>query len=60
MNKHTLMQYKQGLLSLGNTAGELHLSLSELLDLLADLGIPSPVQYDDYLEGLRNMEKLQK
>ena len=52
---YILTQYKNGALSLEHTAKELHLSLSELIDLLAEVGIPSPIQYDDFLEGLKNI-----
>lgn len=52
---YVLKQYKEGRLSLGRTAKELHLTLSELIDVLADLGIKSPITYEDYLEGLRNI-----
>ncbi len=51
---YVLKQYKEGKLSLERTAKELHMSLSDLLDLLADFGIKSPIQYEDYLEGLKN------
>jgi predicted HTH domain antitoxin len=49
------MQYKAGKLSLGKTAEELHTPLSELIDLLAEFGIKSPLSYEDYLEGLKHM-----
>lgn len=48
-------QYKKGRLSLENTAKELHLPLTDLLDLFAELGIKSPIEYGDYLEGLKNI-----
>ena len=28
------------------------IALSEAIDLLAELGVRSPVEYDDYLKGL--------
>lgn len=52
---YVLKQYKEGKMSLENTAKELRLSISELIDLLADLGIKSPIQYEDFLEGLKNL-----
>lgn len=52
---YVLKQYKEGKLSLEKTAKELHMSLSDLIDLLADFGIKSPIQYEDYLEGLKNI-----
>ena len=47
-----LLVYKQGRVSLGTLAEKLGFSLSEALDLLAFLGIPAPISYDDYLQGL--------
>ncbi|MBI3032588.1 hypothetical protein HYY69_03875 [Candidatus Woesearchaeota archaeon] len=53
---YVLKQYKEGKWSLQKTAKELHISLSELLDLLAEIGVKSPILYEDYLEGLKNIE----
>lgn len=50
-----IQQYKNGKLSLGKTAKELQISLSELIDLLAEFGIKSPITFEDYLEGLKNV-----
>ena len=33
-------------------AEKLDIALSEAIDLLAELGVRSPVEYDDYLKGL--------
>jgi predicted HTH domain antitoxin len=44
--------YRNGKLSLGTLASKMGLSVSETIDLLADFGIESPVEYDDYLSGL--------
>ncbi len=52
---YILKQYQKGRLSLENTAKELHLPLTDLLDLLAEMGIKSSVTYEDYLEGLKNI-----
>jgi len=46
-----LKLYRDGKLSLGSLAKNLDLSLSETLDLLAESGIESPVEYEDYLKG---------
>ena len=51
-------EYKQGKASLGTLAKKLGMSISEALDLLADLGIPAPISYDDYLQGHESMKKL--
>ncbi|MBI2564656.1 hypothetical protein HYV79_01555 [Candidatus Woesearchaeota archaeon] len=36
-------------------AKELHTSISEVIDMLAEFGIKSPIIYDDYLESLNNI-----
>ncbi len=47
-----IRQYRQGKLSLGMLAQRLDLSLSETIDVLSDLGIQAPIEYEDYLKGL--------
>lgn len=47
-----IRQYRQGKLSLGTLAEILDLSLSETIDVLSDLGIQAPIEYEDYLKGL--------
>ena len=46
-----LREYREGKRSLGSFARALDVSLSEAIDLLADLGVRSPLEYDDYLKG---------
>jgi predicted transcriptional regulator len=46
-----LREYKEGRLSLGTMAQKLGLSLSRAIDLLSELGVRSPIGYDDYLES---------
>lgn len=53
-----LLSYKQGKVSIGTLAKKLGISLSDVLDLLASLGIPAPISYDDYLQGLESARKL--
>ncbi len=43
--------YREGKLSLSSLAEKLELSISETIDLLAEFGIESPIDYDDYLKG---------
>lgn len=50
-----LRQYKEGRISLGNLSEKLGKSVGETLDLLADLGVPAPIEFDDYLEGLETL-----
>ena len=44
-----LREYRDGRLSLRNVAERLGVSLSEVIDLLSELGVRSPIEYDDYL-----------
>ncbi len=53
-----LKRYKEGRISLETLAKELDLSVSETIDLLVEYGVPSPVPYDDYLEGLETLRQL--
>ncbi len=53
-----LLAYKQGKVSTGSLAKKLELSLSDLFDLLASLGIPAPISYDDYLQGFKSGRQL--
>ena len=46
-----LREYREGKQSLGSFAKALGVSLSEAIDLLADLGVRSPIEYDDYLKA---------
>ena len=50
--------YKEGRLSLGKLARELSLSLSETIDLLKDLGINAPIEFEDYLKGYETLQKV--
>ncbi|MBA7670011.1 MAG: hypothetical protein E3J77_06410 [Actinobacteria bacterium] len=53
-----LKLYHAGKVSMGKMAEELGLSMSEVLDLLAEFGIESPIRYDDYLLGFENLRKI--
>jgi len=46
-----LREYRGGKRSLGSFAKALGVSLAEAVDLLAELGVRSPIEYDDYLKG---------
>ena len=48
---HMLRRYREGKLSLGRLAKTLGKSLSETLDLLSEFGQPTPLDYEDYLQG---------
>ena len=43
--------YKEGKLSLEGLAKKLDISISEAIDLLAELGIEAPIELEDYLKG---------
>lgn len=49
---HLLCMYREGRLSLSSLAKELKMPLSSAIDFLGRLGILSPLEYDDYLQGL--------
>ncbi len=49
---HLLCMYKDGRLSLGSLSKELKMPLSSTIDFLGKLGIPAPLEYEDYLQGL--------
>jgi transposase-like protein len=51
-----LMEYHRGRISLGKTAERLRVSMSDVLDMLAELGIQNPLRYDEYLEGFQNLK----
>ena len=48
---HMLRLHREGKLSLGRLSKALGKSLSETIDLLGEFGQPSPIDYDDYLQG---------
>jgi predicted transcriptional regulator len=50
-----IKRYREGKLSLGSLAAELELSLGEAIDLLAEFGVESPLEYPDYLDGLKTL-----
>jgi hypothetical protein len=47
----TMREYREGKLSLGMLASRLGVSVSEAFDALAELGVGSPIEYEEYLEG---------
>ena len=46
-----IKHYREGKISLSTLASKLDLSVSETIDLLAEFGVESPMDYDDYLGG---------
>lgn len=53
-----IIEYREGKISLGKAAEIAGLSISEMIDLLAKLGIPSAMEVEDYLEGEKIAEEI--
>lgn len=51
-------QYKNGKISLGKAAEKAGIALTEMIDILAELGIKNPMTKEQYLQGLKNIEKI--
>lgn len=51
-----LKNYREGKMSIGKAAKELSLSITETIELLSDLGIKSPISYEEYLEGYDSLK----
>ncbi|HET9400935.1 MAG TPA: UPF0175 family protein [Candidatus Acidoferrales bacterium] len=51
-------RYKSGGVSLGKAASLAGLSVGEMMTVLADFGVESRIEKDDYLQGLRNLAKV--
>ena len=51
-----LKAYCRGQISMGQLAESLDRPLTEVMDLLSELGIQSPLEYSDYLEGFKGLE----
>jgi len=53
-----IKQYSDGKISLGKAAEIAGVSISEMMDLLAELGVKNHLEVEDYLEGEKVAEKL--
>jgi len=51
-------EYGSGKVSLEKAAKLAGLSLTEFMDELTKLGIESKIEYEDYIQGLKNLEKV--
>lgn len=51
-------QYRLGKISIGKAAQKAGLSISELMDKLAEFGVTSPITKEQYLRGLKAAEKM--
>ena len=50
-------RYKKGQASLGRAAELAGISISDMINLLADFGVKSNMKREDYLSGLENLRK---
>lgn len=51
-------KYKKGEASLGKAAELAGLSVGQMITLLAEYGVPSNLETEDYLQGLENLRKV--
>lgn len=51
-------KYKKGQASLGKAAELAGLSVGEMITLLAEYGVPSNLETEDYLQGLEHLRKV--
>lgn len=51
-------QYRRGKISIGKAAQKAGLTISEMMDKLAEFGVKSPVTKEQYLLGLKNAEQM--
>lgn len=54
---YAIESYKNGKASIGRAAGLAGVSVSEMMDILAEFGVKSNIEMEDYLEGLKNLKK---
>ena len=57
---YAIDSYKKGKASLGRAAELAGISISEMMDTLVEFGVKSNLEVEDYLEGLKNLEKIWK
>ena len=53
-----IKEYKEGKISIGKAAETAGMSISAMIDILAELGIESNMEVEDYLEGEKNSKEL--
>lgn len=52
-----IKQYKEGKLSLSKLSQELDKPIGEVMDILADLGVQSPLEKGEIMEGYETLKK---
>ena len=50
-------QYKQGKISIGRAAEKAGITISEMMDRLAEAGVPNRITLEQHLQGLKNLEE---
>ena len=53
-----IVQYNQGKISIEKAAETAGLAISDMMDLLVDLGIKNNIGLEDYLEGIKTAGKI--
>jgi len=51
-------QYKAGKISIGKAAEKAGITMSEMIDQLAEAGVKNRMTKEHYLQGLKNIEKI--
>jgi len=51
-------EYKKGNISIGRASRLAGASISEMIDILSEYGVKSNLDKEDYLNGLKNLEKV--
>lgn len=56
----SIEEYRQGKTSVEKAAKQAGVSLWEMMDILKELGVKSNITKEEYLQGLKNIEKIWK
>ena len=54
---HAIDSYKKGKASIGKASVLAGLTISEMMDTLAEFGVKSNIAFEDYKEGIENLRK---
>lgn len=55
---YAVESYRKGKVSIGKASEIAGISISEMMDRLSDFGVKSNLTKEDYLEGLKNLQKV--
>lgn len=53
-----IYKYKKSEASLEKASRIAGVSISEMMEIFSEYGVPANLEYDDYLKGLKNIEKV--